>query len=470
VRRLLLGVAVLTVLAAAGFGYAASRIDANYHALLVEGDAAAARGDYVAAVEAFSGAIAWKPDAMAAHLKRGEAYRRREDYETAMRDLRRAAELDPTAPRPRELLGDVSYAMERYARAAERYTEYIALDDSSPRLHYKLALAQYRGGQPAACVDALAKGIGLDAQSAEAHYLMGLCLQEGQRPREALAAFERAVSLNAALLQNREELAEEYARLGRPDDQITQLVALLAHEPGPSREVALGLAYATAGDHSSAVEALSRTARRYPAYRYTYVALGRVWLEQAEARNDRVALGKALEALQQAVGADDNSEALALLGRARLRSDELEQAERVLQEATQKLPVDSLAFFYLAEAADRLGHLEVAREALLDYCALDEPPDQRTAARIWLRIGDLSARLQDMNTALTYYTRALPHMNEDPAGLVRVAEAQFRAGKTADALTTLDRALAKDPGNAAGLALRRKLHGSAPGSQLPASS
>ncbi len=452
-----MGVAILGVLAAAGFGYAASRIDANYHALLLDGDAAAARGDDVAAVEAFSGAIAWKPDAMAAHLKRGEAYRRREDYETAMRDLRRAAELDPTAPRPRELLGDVSYAMERYVRAAERYAEYIALDDSSPRLHYKLALAQSRAGQPAACVDALVTGIGLEANSAEAYYLMGLCLQDGQRPREALAAFERAVSLNPALLQNREELAEEYARLGRSDDQITQLVALLAHEPGPFREVALGLAYATAGDHSSAVEALSRTARRYPAHRHTYVALGRVWLEQAEARNDRVALGKALEALQHAVGGDDNGEALALLGRTLLRSDELEPAERVLQEATQKLPVDPLAFFDLAETAERLGHLEVAREALLDYCALDEPANERTAARLWLRIGDLSVRLQDSNTALTYYTRALPHLEDDPGALVRVAEAQFKGGKMADALVTVDRALAKEPGNAAALALRRKL-------------
>ncbi len=456
-RRVLLAVAALAILAAAGFGYAASRIDANYHALLLEGDAAAARGDYVAAVEAFSGAIAWKPDAMAAHLKRGEAYRRREDYETAMRDLRTAAELDPTAPRPRELLGDVSYAMERYARAAERYAEYIALDDSSPRLYYKLALAQYRANQPAACVEALTKGIDLEAQSAEAHYLLGLCLQDGQRPRDALAAFERAVSLNPALLQNREELAEEYARLGRPDDQITQLVALLAHEPGPSREVALGLAYAAAGDHSSAVEALSRTARRYPAHRYTYVALGRVWLEQAEARNDQVALGKALEALKHAVGADDNGEALALLGRALLHSNDLEPAERVLQQATQTLPVDPLAFFNLAEAADRLGHLEVAREALLDYYALAEPAEPSKAAPIWLRIADLSARLQDGNTALTYYTRALPHIDDEPGVLVRIAEAQFKAGKTAEALTTVERALAKEPGNAAALALRRRM-------------
>jgi tetratricopeptide (TPR) repeat protein len=287
---------------------------------------------------------------------------------------------------------------------------------------------------------------------------MGLCLQEGQRQRDALAAFERAVTLNPALLQGREELAEEYGRLGRPDDQITQLVALLAHEPGPSREVALGLAYATAGDHSSAVEALSRTARRYPAYRYAYVALGRVWLEQAETRSDRVALGKALEALQHAVGADDNAEALGLLGRALLLSDELEPAERVLQQATQKLPVDPLTFLHLAEAADRLGHLEVAREALLDYCALQgEPTDSRRAARVWLRIADLSVRLQDTATALTHYERALPHLDEDPAGLVRVAEAQSRAGKTADALATVERALAKDPANAAALALKRRL-------------
>ena len=96
-----------------------------------------------------------------------------------------------------------------------------------------------------------------------------------------------------------------------------QLEALSALDPNASREVALGLTYARAGQPQRAILTLSRAAERYPNYRYTYVALGRVWLENAQAGGDRAALSKALGALEQAMGSEDGSEARVLFGRAR---------------------------------------------------------------------------------------------------------------------------------------------------------
>ena len=56
-----------------------------------------------------------------------------------------------------------------------------------------------------------------------------------------------------------------------------------------------------------------------------------MWLEAAESSHDRVALSKALGALQEAAGNDDSSEARMLLGRALLLSGEDELGERMLQ-------------------------------------------------------------------------------------------------------------------------------------------
>lgn len=457
-KRAILAAALLLATLAVAYGYVVTRRDANYRELLASGDAAAAGGDWVAAIEAFSGAIALKPESMAAHLKRGEAYRRREELDSAMRDLRRAADIDPLAPRPRELLGDVSYAMGRYARAAERYREYIALDDSSSRLFYKLGLAQYRAGQPSACVTALESAIELRAESAETHYLMGLCLREAQKPTEAIAALERSVDLAPAMLQAREELADEYGRLGRSDDRIAQLEALLALDPGPSREVALGLAHADAGDSASALQVLSRAARRYPTHRYTYVALGRVWLDVAQAGDDEIALNKALEALRNASGPEEHSEALMLTGRALLLASDLEAAERALQRATEKLPVEPVTFLYLAEAAERLGHLDVAREALLDHDALVSLSSvRRHGVRICMKIAELSMRLDDPSTAIVWYQRAVAAGPGDASVLVALAEAEHRSGNTAAAKATLEKALVLDPTHPAGGALGRKL-------------
>jgi len=106
------GIVVLVVVAIGVLsGVAIRQREVSYAGFVDQGDAALARDDSFAAIEAFSVAISLKGDSMAAYLKRGEAYRRRGEYDAAARDLRRAAAIDPLAIHPRELLGDIDYAM-----------------------------------------------------------------------------------------------------------------------------------------------------------------------------------------------------------------------------------------------------------------------------------------------------------------------------------------------------------------------
>ena len=103
-----------------------------------------------------------------------------------------------------------------------------------------------------------------------------------------------------------------------------------ALEPGPARDVALGLAYSKAGQADRAVVLLRHASERYPNDRGIFLALGRVWLESAQARSDRVDLNKALEALEKAVDDDSSSEACLLYGRALLLAADADSAERML--------------------------------------------------------------------------------------------------------------------------------------------
>ena len=86
-----------------------------------------------------------------------------------------------------------------------------------------------------------------------------------------------------------------------------------------------------------------------------------------------------------------------LFGRALLLASDAEPAERMLQQATEKLPADPLAFYYLADAAERRAHFGIARQALLDYMALagDDPdaPQTRRDRRPHRRSLDASGRL-----------------------------------------------------------------------------
>lgn len=456
-KRVLGGLLLLLVGVAALYGYQATSRERLYREHIARGESAMAADDTGAAVAAFSAALAIKPDAMLGYLKRGEAYRRQNDLESALRDLRQATELDQTSPRVFELAGDVFYALGRHEPAAERFERSVALDDQSARVQYKLALARYRTGQLAGAVTALRAAIALDNAFAEAHYLLGLCYRDQQKHEEALAALQRAVELSPALLHAREELADLFGRLGRSDDRISQLEALLYLDPAPSREVALGLAYARSGRPDSAVVTLRRAVERHPQHPHAYVALGRVWLETAQERGDRVDLGKALEALGSAAGSDQSSEALTLLGRALLASGDDDAALRTLQQAADKLPVDPMAFYFLAQVAERRGSVEVARRALLDYQALEgEGLDARRRASLAVRIGDLSVRAGDLSTAVTFYQRAAG-TSADVSILVRLADAQMRMRDRDAARATLERALERDPNNRTALALRLRL-------------
>src|SRR5262245_4126283 len=98
----------------------------QYGRLLADGERALAAGNAYAAVEAFSGALALRPDSMVAFLRRGEAYRDQRRFDEAARDWRQASRLAPEAPQPLIALGDHFDSLGHYAQAAEWYGQAAA--------------------------------------------------------------------------------------------------------------------------------------------------------------------------------------------------------------------------------------------------------------------------------------------------------------------------------------------------------
>lgn len=372
-RRSVVGVvAVVALVAAASLVWVEVRQEREFRRLIAEGDAALAEAQTFVAIEKFSGAVTLRPAAMLPYLKRGETYLRRGELTAALRDLRQATALDPTAPQPIELLADVNSEMGRYPRAAELYTRYLELDNRAARVWYKLAVAQFRNGLTARAIEPLLEAVALDDRLSEAHYLLGMTLRAGERHEEAVQALARAVELNGTFIAAREELADLYADLGRVRDSLEQWEAIAALEPDRAeRQIGVGLRHAALGRFDAAILALGRAAERYPDHSSVYTALGRVWLEAAASRGDAVAVSKAIEALAPFANRSDASgETLSLYGRALLRSGDAAAAERVLQQAVGRLPVDARTFRDLAEAARRLGHAAIARDADRRYAAL----------------------------------------------------------------------------------------------------
>jgi tetratricopeptide (TPR) repeat protein len=462
VKRLVPGIVLAALALASMLAYANNRRETAYRDLIEQGDRALTLADSFAAVEAFSVAIALKPDSMLGYLKRGEAYRQYGELETALKDLRTASRLDPSATRPLELLGDVEQSLGRYDRATTRYEQYIRIDDRSPRVLYKLALSKLHAGNANGAVDTLGAALKIDEGSAQAHYLMGLCLDALKKPEQAKVSLHRAVELSPALLDARDKLADLHRQTDHADDEIIQLEGLRTLDPGsPSRHVSLGLALAEAGQLDRSVAILAATAERFPTDSYTFVALGRVWLEAAQtSRDDPVLLQKAVEALERGVSGDASSEALMLLGKALLQGGKPERASTVLLEATTKKPVEPLAFSYLADAAEQIGKPAIARDALFGYYALEgDPTEPRRRGQLFQRIADLSVEVGDMPAAVGWFERAATAdpLRVDAAFLVRLAGAQLRSGDVTGARGSVTKALEREPDNQAARALLPKL-------------
>lgn len=429
----------------------------HYRALLADGDRALAAENAFMAVEAYSGALALRPESVAAHIRRGQAYRGQDRDEDAIRDWSDAARLAPRSTQPIELLGDIFSSQGEDARAASYYDICVQLDAQDTTRLYKLGLARYRAGSPSAAIAPLRRAVEIDDNFGEAHYLLGLVLRDTQAVPDAIAALERAIRVAPSLIAAREELADLYRAAGRPADELTQLQALAAIDPHTPRNIAVALAAAQQGKVDNAIAALTDTATRDPNDSQVQLALGRVYLARAERTLDRRTLTLALGALERALSRTTRrGEGLALQGRALYLSGDYNNALRVLQAAVATSPTIIEAFGYLADASERLNQFIDARDALNKLDALEgntaTPAVRAARAR---RVGGLALKSGDAPAARQYLQRAIDGGERNAATLGQLADAMWREGQTDTARATLAAALQLDPKNTELLRLKR---------------
>lgn len=432
----------------------------QYRRLLADGERALRAGNSYAAIEAFSGALAFRPNSMAAHYRRAEAYRAQSRDDEALRDVREAVRLAPDAPQPLialgelyDLRGDWAQAAAWYAQAAEQ------LRDENPALLYQLALARYRAGSPAAAKEPLKRLVARNDSLAEAHYLLGLVYRDTQDLDAAMNSLEQAVRIAPGMTAAREELADLYRSRGRFGDEMDQLRALADGDDPVGRRITIAIVEARRDQFASAIGMLGQVAVEAPNDSRVQLALGRIYLQRAERAGDAASIQRALDVLERALGGTaPRSEGLALFGRALFLSGDVAGAERMLKEAVATSPRDPEAFGFLADAAERLGHDTVARDALvsLDTLQGSTVPDDIRGIRSH-RIGALSLRAGDPRLAVTYLTEALNLGRSGIDTLSQLARAKWLAGDIAGARETLARALVIDPRNSELLRLARAM-------------
>jgi tetratricopeptide (TPR) repeat protein len=455
-------VAAIVFVAVAGvagaLAYSALANERAFDRYIADGDAAVAAERAFQAIEAYSGAIARKPDSVLAHFKRGAVYQSQGELEAALRDFRSASDLDPSSLRPLEALGDVNVALGRHERAVERYEAFILLDERNARVLYKLGLARYRAARLDNAATPLQQALAIEPTMGEAYYVLGLVQRDTDQLPAARKSLEEAARRSpASQTSAREALADVHLLEGDYGKAINQLEALAALEPTRAdRVVAVGLVQARAGREESAIVTLSRAVERFPDAPQVYAALGHVWLLEAQRRGDRVALVKAVGALGHAAGRSDaTSEVMTELGRAWMLAGDRNAAERAFRQAVSRLPVPPEAYLHLANVTARDGRIQDARDALLRYATLIG--DDKPLTTVATEIGDYSVRLGEPALAVRWFDRAIDEGGPNSGLQVKLADAAFRAGDVARARQVVDEGLASEPDNPALQQLKTRL-------------
>ena len=359
-------------------------------------------GRFERAIEHFTRALDGQPEGSAIHHRIGLALRRLGRREEAADHLARNQQIPVSYADP---LYSAMQALNVSRRALfARGTEAIrtgnpelalvafeaalrALPDD-PETLFNVAMALIDLGDKPAAEERLREAIALDPEYREPRFNLALMLAERNDMEEAERHFRRATEIDPDDLDARTRWGDALARLGRTDDAIEVLTAVLAVDAAlPAAQLALGAARQAEGNVEAARKALNRVLEAAPG----------APRERSEAHYRLAAL---LEA-----------EAAETIGR-RPAGDDDAEAESHLREALELDPDFAEAHVLLGRL---LGQQERYAEAAGHFArALVQNPSNPGWHRDRAMALLLARRYAAARGALTSARRALANSADDP--------------------------------------------------------
>lgn len=167
----------------------------NVRARVALGEAYAARGDALLAVEQFEAAKAAAPEDPDVVAGLASALAGLGRYERAERELRRALRTHPDHAGLHELLGLQYFRRGSYHQAEAELRRALELDPNRAVAYHHRGEALNQLGRVDEALDMLMRAVQLDPQNAKAYYMMGILYDRKHLPREAEAMYRKAREL-----------------------------------------------------------------------------------------------------------------------------------------------------------------------------------------------------------------------------------------------------------------------------------
>ncbi|MGN6368547.1 MAG: tetratricopeptide repeat protein [Phycisphaerae bacterium] len=237
--------------------------------LYLEGQLAAERGNYDAAMESLSKAIEQNPKMSLAYEARGSLYKEKGDYHRAAEDFRQASLLEPFDFNAHYQLGLMYQFLQKFADAITAYQRAVEIRPLDPEANMNLAMTYTEMGQPLRGLPYAQRAVQGSLQSPDsATYYANLGTLYAQLGKDdaAIDTLKKSIELNGRQPEVYLNLGQEYIKTGKY--QQAKNVLETARDLAPSAAISerLGLAYYKLRELPKAREAFSDAIHQNPQY------------------------------------------------------------------------------------------------------------------------------------------------------------------------------------------------------------
>ncbi len=378
--------------------------------LFTDGQNAQEKGDYSAAVNAYTQAIKLDATIFQIYYQRATSFLALGRAKEAEADLLKTIELQPDFARAHRALGQIFLDADKTAEAKGEFARALELDAKLTGVRVLYAGALIKTNDNAAAITQLRTAVEQGETSAQIFALLGLAEERSNQFEAALSSYSQALQLDGANPTALEGRARLYENRGALDKAIADYAA--AYKAQPSRDVALHLAalHSRTGQEQTAMRIYRTLLVEKPDDIPVRIELLRLMIagdqvDEAAKELDKILTLQpnntallmlagdanftakpdvAAQFYQRALQIDaENNRARVQLGAALVRSTKFQAALPVLNEALAKEPNNYTAHANLATA---LFKLEQYPQAIREFVWLVQTKPEIAASYYFLAI------------------------------------------------------------------------------------
>ena len=415
--------------AAAHLRDAEARDKSHPRVLTLEGDIAAARGDFKTALAAYSRLVEMRPQNVLYRTVLSWAQFNAGDPKSATANIRQVLQVAPDYPPANHIWSVIAYSTKDFQAAADAASKVVAIAPERIQSYLVLGAASYSLGRLEQAHAALSRYVAARPGDRDARKLLGnvqMALGRSADAFQTLAGMVDEKTTDAELLNLVAQAALQKGDLGTGREYLERSLAL---EQSPSVVSRLGFAQIALGRVDEGLAELERAVALDPKSFERRMVLAVQYL-RAQRLDDALELARELQEANPKRAAGYVIEGLALT-----LSHKLPEAKRAFERGLEVEPGNPNAAHSLARMAALDEDWDKAEKILKSVLKVHKN-EQRTL----LLLADVAARKGDMEERLDYLARAIkahPEAREPAIFYAQALLEQGEAAKAVDAINTV---------------------------------